>query len=316
MWIGGAACAAVLVAGGTLLQSRPALKSCPVAETGQAQGVRLVFLGTASAVLSDGRDTVVVDGFVTRPPVWRLAFMPLRSDAVAVDTARRASSVDAVSAVLVAHSHFDHALDAAQWARAGAGQVWGTASSVRIAEREGVPGHKISAGAAYRIGDIGIDVFALDHSPGGRMEGDISADFDVPARTLDYRNGGGHGYRLSVRGCRILVIPSAGLPQTDLSDLPADVVMLAIGQLGLQSRDYIEDYWARTVVASGARRVYVTHWDDFTRPLGASLVALPYAVDRIDRAMQVLMVLAGDAVQIQVPQPYQSLALAPVCGPL
>ena len=47
----------------------------------------------------------------------------------------------------------------------------------------------------------------------------------------------------------------------------ADVAYLGVGQLGIQSDDYIETYWRETVRATGARRVVLIHWDDFFRPL-------------------------------------------------
>ena len=41
-----------------------------------------------------------------------------------------------------------------------------------------------------------------------------------------------------------------------------------MGQLGIQSEQYIRDYWAETVQAVGAREAVAIHWDDFTRGPG------------------------------------------------
>ena len=58
------------------------------------------------------------------------------------------------------------------------------------------------------------------------------------------------------------------------------------------AEDYIRAYWAQTVEAVGARRVVLTHWDDFFRGLDQPLRALPYAGDDLDVTMRVLGSLA------------------------
>ena len=55
----------------------------------------------------------------------------------------------------------------------------------------------------------------------------------------------------------------------------ADVAYLGVGQLGVQDEGYIRDYWTETVAAVGARRVVLTHWDDFFRPIDAGARMLP-----------------------------------------
>ena len=69
---------------------------------------------------------------------------------------------------------------------------------------------------------------------------------------------------------------------------------------------YIEQYWQETVATVAARRVVLTHWDDFFRPLGQPLVALPYAGDDLDVTLEVLTRLAKrDGVQLQMPRVWQ-----------
>jgi len=52
----------------------------------------------------------------------------------------------------------------------------------------------------------------------------------------------------------------------------------------------------------GARRVVLTHWDDFFRPLDKPLRALPYAADNLDVSMRVLTQLAADdGVDLHLP---------------
>ena len=81
---------------------------------------------------------------------------------------------------------------------------------------------------------------------------------------------------------------------------------LGVGQLGVQSEDYLRTYWAETVDAVGAKRVVLTHWDDFFRPLDQPLRALPYLGDDLDVTMQVLDELATrSGVSVHFPTVWQ-----------
>jgi len=82
----------------------------------------------------------------------------------------------------------------------------------------------------------------------------------------------------------------------------ADVAYLGIGQLGLLDEDYIQAYWTHTVEVVGARRVVLTHWDDFFRSFDQPLRALPYAADDLDVTMRILTTLAEEQdVSLHVP---------------
>jgi L-ascorbate metabolism protein UlaG (beta-lactamase superfamily) len=99
-----------------------------------------------------------------------------------------------------------------------------------------------------------------------------------------------------------LIQGSAGFVPGALTGRQAEVVYLGVGQLGVQSEQYIVDYWTEVVRAVGARRVVLIHWDNFFRPLTQQLQALPYAVDDLDVTMGVLSRLAlEDDVALHMP---------------
>lgn len=102
---------------------------------------------------------------------------------------------------------------------------------------------------------------------------------------------------------RLLIQGSAGFLPGALTGGRAEVAYLGVGQLGVQPRRYIEQYWDETVRAVGARRVVLIHWDDFFRPLTAPLRALPYVGDDLDVTMRVLGARAEhDGVALHLPQ--------------
>jgi L-ascorbate metabolism protein UlaG (beta-lactamase superfamily) len=99
---------------------------------------------------------------------------------------------------------------------------------------------------------------------------------------------------------------SAGFVRGALAGARAEVAYLGVGQLGVQDEDYLRTYWDETVRTVGARRVVLTHWDDFFRPLDQDLRALPYAGDDLDVTMGVLDELGrAQGVPIHLPTLWQ-----------
>lgn len=299
----------------TAFVARPTLDQWPrmTARHG-AEGLVVRFIGTSGFIIRDGDTALVLDGFISRPPLETVLFGDLESDRAQLQQVMDQTDTDFVRAVLVGHSHYDHAMDAASWVKLAGGKVVGTASSIAIARAEGVYAvDEVSPSDQRRFGPFTLTVLGLDHAEPDRVPGLIEADFSLPAKASDYRMGGGLGVYIQHPSCRILWVPSAGRPHRDWSDYPSDVVLLSIGQLGLQDTAYIRRYWQQTVVATGARRVVPVHWDDFTRPLDQPLKALPYGLERVDVALREIMALAGENVIVALPILFAPLDLSGAC---
>lgn len=302
----------VMAASLLVLLFRPSTDGYDHLEPATEGGLVVHYFGTSSLALVTRGEALVVDGFLTRPGLVELLW-PLRPDEARIRSVIDGAGVRKISAVMVGHGHFDHAMDAATLARLYGGEVWGGPSVSAIATAEGfahtrvlVPGMAVEAGQAV------VTPFALDHSPAGKMMGLPDPGFTIPARVRDYRYGEGLGFHIRIGDCRVLVVPSAGLPEQSLKGLSADVVFLAIGRLGVQDDAYIRRYWDSTVGASRSRWVVVTHWDDFTRPLDRPMVPLPYALDRMDKAMTALTALAGNEVRVVLPVAGHPLDIPPL----
>ncbi len=154
------------------------------------------------------------------------------------------------------------------------------------------------------MGAFDVTLVESHHCPPDRFPGVISAPLIPPVKASAYRCGEAWStlvhHRPSDR--RLLIQGSAGFVKGALGGQRADVVYLCVGQLGLQPRPYLVDYWTETVRAVGARRVIVIHWDDFFRPLSKPLRALPYAGDDLDVSIRILDELAAqDGVALHFP---------------
>lgn len=262
----------------------------------QGPGPAVTFLGVSTLLLDDGKSALMTDGFFSRPGLLRVGLGRIAPDHDRIDAALSRVGVRALEAVLPVHTHFDHAMDSAVVAdRTGAVLVGGE-STAQVGRGHGLPEHRIrvvAPGETLGFGAFRLTFVESHHCPPDRYPGVVTSPVVPPVRAHAYRCG--EAWSILVEhdgGCSALVQGSAGFVPGALTGLRADVAYLGIGQLGVQSEAYIRTYWAETVEAVGARRVVLTHWDDFFRPLDQPLRALPYAGDDLHVTMRVLADLA------------------------
>ena len=266
----------------------------------------VTFLGVASLLLDDGETRLLTDGFFSRPPLRTAAFGRLAPDASRIDAALSRAGIERLAAVLPVHTHYDHAMDSAAVAdRTGAVLVGGE-SAANVGRGHGLAGDRIrvaTAGEPMTYGGFTVTLVESHHCPPDRTPGVITEPVVPPARMSAYRCGEAWSVLVAhASGRTALLQGSAGYVAGALAGHRADVAYLGVGQLGVQSEDYLRTYWAETVEAVGARRVVLIHWDDFFRPLDRPLRALPYLGDDLDVTMRVLDDLASrQGVRLHLP---------------
>lgn len=237
------------------------------------------WLGVTAVLLSDGAHTLLIDPFFSRPPLWRVALGTLRPDERAIREGLARAGVTRLDAVLVSHSHYDHAMDAGAVAQIAGAALMGSPSTLNIGRGAGLPETRLidaSDGAVHSFGDFRLRFIASRHAGlgGGRPTGDIEAPLSPPAHALQYRQGGTYSIAIEHPQGRVLHHGSAGFEPGALRELRADVVFLGVALI-----EDLPAYLRETVDAVQARRVVPVHWDQFGRPLQAPLRAMPLAVD-------------------------------------
>lgn len=278
-----------------------------------AQGpLSATFLGVSTILLDDGDSAVLTDGFFSRPGMVDVLISKVSPNLGRIDAClNKALGSRRLDAVVPVHSHFDHALDSAVVAHRTGAQLIGGASTVNIGLGGRLPNERITlatSGAPITIGAWTITLVASDHCPPDRYPGEITRPVVPPARASAYRCGEAWSILVDhATGPSALIQGSAGFVPGSLSGYRSDVAYLGVGQLGLQDPDYITAYWTHTVREVGARRVILTHWDDFftalpMHPGDAPLRALPYAGDDLDVTISVLTDLAErDGIPLSFP---------------
>jgi L-ascorbate metabolism protein UlaG (beta-lactamase superfamily) len=294
------------------LNRRPALEQYAALLMGPApasSALRVRFAGVATLVFDDGETVWMTDGFFSRPSFARVAFTRIEPDRTAIERGLRQLEVKKLAAVVPLHSHYDHAMDAPLVAMRTGAQLIGSESTLNVGRGLGMPENrmrKVAAGESIALGRWRLTFIASRHVPLAIARGGvdtIDAPLALPARATAWAEG--QTWALLVEhasGARILVLGSAGFEAGSLAGRHADTVLLGIGSVGRQSREYRAQWWHEVVQRVGARRVIPIHWDDFGRSLDVPLVALPYLVDDVAVTLADLAAWAArDRVELRMP---------------
>jgi L-ascorbate metabolism protein UlaG (beta-lactamase superfamily) len=239
--------------------------------------VRVQWLGTAGFAITHGDHTVLIDPYLTRASLARCALGTIAPDEATVR--RYAPRADAI---VVGHTHFDHALDAPLLAKLTGATVFGSRSAVTLCRAQGVPEAQVdcvereAGGAAVQreVGPFRLRFVPSAHSRFffGRVPaaGEIADCDDVPLRIGDYRCGAVFGVEIAVAGKTIFHLGSAELVDAKLDAKNVDLVLMCVAGW-TASRDLPER--VARLLSPGA--VLLSHWDDFFRPLDRPARALP-----------------------------------------
>jgi L-ascorbate metabolism protein UlaG (beta-lactamase superfamily) len=271
----------------------------------------VTWAGVTTLLVDDGSSALMTDGFFSRPGLATVGLGQIAPSASRIDGSLERLGVDGLEAVLPVHTHFDHAMDSAVVAQRTGARIVGGASAVQVGIGGGLTEDRLvvaTPGEAITLGAYDVTLVEAEHCPPDRFPGVITAPVMPPVRTSAYKCGEAWSTHVHHRPSdrRLLVIGSAGFVPGALAGYRAEVVYLGIGQLGIQPKHYLVDYWTETVRAVGARRVVLIHWDDFFRPLNKPLRALPYAGDDLDVSMRVLAALADDdGIPLHLPTLWQ-----------
>lgn len=257
----------------------------------QARPVRVRWLGTAGfAIEHDGR-TLLVDPYVTRASLARCLIAPLLPDARAI-----AMHVPRADAIVLGHTHFDHALDAPLIARRTGAQVFGSRSAARLCRAQGVPADKVEdvqgepgqTPVEREVGPFRLRFVPSAHSGLvlGRVPfaGEIVDCSDVPMRAEAYKCGAVFGVEIRVAGRTLYHMGSAELVDASVDVRHVDLLLMCVA--GWNTGHDVPERVARRL-DPGA--VLLSHWDDFLRPLADRVrplpaMQLPRLVERLGRA--------------------------------
>jgi L-ascorbate metabolism protein UlaG (beta-lactamase superfamily) len=232
-------------------------------------GLELQWFGTAGFRLAYEGTTVLIDPFFSRRPLkTTLRSRPFLCDTEVVDRI-----VPAADAVLVGHTHFDHAVDVPHIARRHGCDVYGSSSLRSLMHLHGVGSHAVvvEPHQRYEIGPFVVSFTPSIHSKlllGLKVpsEGEFTCDCLDDLGSGQYRCGQVWGIHIEVAGISLYHQGSANLLDDEIKARGVDVFLC-----GIAGRVYTRDFTRRILRALDPKVVVAHHHDDFFRPVEAPM---------------------------------------------
>jgi L-ascorbate metabolism protein UlaG (beta-lactamase superfamily)/predicted TIM-barrel fold metal-dependent hydrolase len=249
----------------------PAAHRGPAAlRTPRTDGLSVRYLGVSGYEVSDGTTTLLLDPTPTRPPPLAL-LAPLSPD-----EALGAKECPKADAILVNHTHHDHALDVPAIALRTGALVIGSQSTVNLALSRGVPAGRtrlVKPGDHFTVGTFTIDVRGTRHADIAGIShpmGGVVSPTAGPLRFFEYALDETLFYRLEANGTSLWFHPTSTFAPGELNAPPA--ATLIVGVTGeAQTKAKVDGLLAE----AKPRRVLPTHYDNFFQPWAKGLAKMP-----------------------------------------
>ena len=236
---------------------------------GLPPGLELQWLGTSGFRLGYESCNILIDPYLSRIGLGDVVRRRARGPRLDTIT----EHVAAANAVLIGHTHFDHALDAPAIAAHFGCHVYGSASMANLMRLYGQQERMVEVEhyTTYDVGPFAITFVPSVHSKlvlGLR----VPYDHDITCEHLDgliasaYGCGQVYGIHIAVAGVSFYHQGSADLIDDAIEHTGVDYFLAGIAGRGFTSR-YVE----RVLGALQPRVVVPHHYDDFFRPVDAAM---------------------------------------------
>ncbi len=232
--------------------------------------LEVTWLGTAGIYLSDGKDSILIDPFVSRYGMFRvISGMPIASDPSLISKWTADLNMKNVRVVIVSHSHFDHALDAPFFCMDTGAVLAGSQSTAWIGKSAGLNENMIKTVKhrdTHSIGNFNVRFIESAHGPSlfGRVpyQGDITSLINLPAPASSYRIGKIFSLEIKYKKRTIIHHGSAGFIPGMYKGMHADILMIGIAGRG-DTKTYLEE----TAIALSPEIIIPLHFDNFFEEL-------------------------------------------------
>jgi len=232
-------------------------------------GLSLTWLGTAGYAFSYQGYTLLIDPYVSRA---RFRDVLLRKRLTS-DAARLQRFVPRANAILVGHTHFDHALDVPAIARRDGCKVYGSRSLATLMRLHGLTEQavEIEHGARRELGPFEVTFVGSLHAKlalglAVPNDGEITCEHVSALTAGAFRCGAVYAMHIRVAGASFYHQGSANLIEEQIPFRGVDYLIM-----GIAGRRFTRDYTARTVRALDPHVIIPTHHDDFFQPLDAPM---------------------------------------------
>ncbi|MEM7408337.1 MAG: MBL fold metallo-hydrolase [Pseudomonadota bacterium] len=278
-----------------------------------ARAIEVTFFGNSTLLFSDGKTSLMVDGYLSRPNLFEVVLTRLSPNPKIIKKHLRKASISRLDAVVVAHSHYDHVMDAATVAKLTKATLVGTVDTCRVAEAQArVPDSGFEFGDCERLvsearpeasppgavpfellrddrvwarGDFKLTAYHSAHGKYGwecldnALKGNVTEAFTAPAHALSFKEGISYTLHIEHPIASFIVQTSAGLSLDARLTKPADFVFLTTALVDKMSAEDRNAYWDTFVTQRKRQKspihVIPIHWDSLFEKLDQKLEPLP-----------------------------------------
>ncbi|MEW5740964.1 MAG: MBL fold metallo-hydrolase [Myxococcota bacterium] len=242
------------------------LRTAPAA----GPGLSVRYLGVSGYEVTDGVTTLLLDPTPTRPPPLAL-LAPL-----APDETLGAQQCPRADAILVNHTHHDHALDVPSIALRTGALVIGSPNTVALALSRGVPEAKtrvVKPGERLTVGTFTIDVRGSRHTDIAGISQPMSGAISRTAGPLwffQYALDETLFYRLEANGTSLWFHPTSTFAPGEVGAPPAPTLIV-----GVTGEDASVEKARGLLAETKPLLVLPTHYDNFFQPVQKGLALMP-----------------------------------------
>jgi L-ascorbate metabolism protein UlaG (beta-lactamase superfamily) len=232
-----------------------------------ANMIRVTWTGAAGLRFETEQEVILIDPYYTRVKIFDTLLKRIAPDPAAIGAALPAP--ERVAAIVVGHTHSDHALDVPWIAAHSACKVVGSRSLETLMTLAGLPGRtrvcaggetvRLSASAAVTMIRSAHGFVSL--GKGVPFDGEIRATSSLPMKSGGYRVGTVFAPSLELNGLRFLHLGSANFDETQMPGQTCDVLFLCVP--GWKRR---EGYPRRLIEMTRPGTVVLFHYDNFSKP--------------------------------------------------
>jgi L-ascorbate metabolism protein UlaG (beta-lactamase superfamily) len=239
--------------------------------------IRTTWTGAAGLIFESESDIILIDPYFTRVNLFNTLLGPISPDERAVEKQLDSFSKP-ISAVIVGHTHSDHALDVPLIVRKTHAQPVGSRSLETLMAISGIPGRTMVCDGGETVVLNERAAVTMIPSAHGRVilnkvpfQGEIRATAVLPMKAGGYRVGTVFAPKLQIDGITFLHIGSAGFIEEALQGHSCDVLFLCVA--GWKKR---QGYPQRIIETTRPRTVVLIHYDDFSKPHRDKTRKLPF----------------------------------------
>jgi L-ascorbate metabolism protein UlaG (beta-lactamase superfamily) len=229
--------------------------------------IQVTWTGAAGLRFETEKEVILIDPYYTRVGIFDTLFKRIAPDPAAIAAAL--PDLEKVTAIVVGHTHSDHALDVPWISARGPCHVVGSSSLEALMALCGLPGRtRVCAGGetislteSAQVTMIRSAHGLVTLGKGVPFDGEIRAAGPLPMKAAGYRVGTVFAPLLALEGRRFLHIGSANFDEARMQGQRCDVLFLCVP--GWQRRP---GYPRRLIELTRPSTVVLFHYDNFSKP--------------------------------------------------